>query len=684
MHSTRRDFLKLMGAGAAAAGLGAPLDEADMLAATTESPPDDLPAIIRARQGQGIVFGKDATPATTEANAAVLSELPFENRLDFELAQRGFIATLPDAEIPAESGGMAWTLKDYDFLSRQDAPPSANPSLWRQAQLNLNHGLFKVVDRVYQVRGFDLANMTIIEGDTGLILIDPLMSAETARAGLELYWREIGQRPVVAVIYTHTHADHWGGVKGVTTLEDVTAGRVQVLAPQHFLEKAVSENLYAGTAMARRADYMYGVRLPRDERGQIDCGIGKANSGGRMTLIPPTDSITTTGESRVIDGVEMVFQLTPESEAPAEMTMYYPQFRVFNSAEIACSVLHNLLTLRGAEVRHANKWCYYLDEAIDLFANDADVVIAQHNWPRWGTEQIVEYLTHQRDMYKYIHDQTLRLANHGYTMVEIAEMMELPPSLSQEFYCRGLYGAVNHNVKAVYQKYLGWYDGNPANLHVLPPVEGGKKYVEFMGGAAAMLERARVDFADGQYRWVAQVMNHLVFAEPENVEARELAADALEQLGYQAESSAWRNNYLMAAYELRNGMLASQRTTGSSDAITAMSIPMFFDFMGIRLNGPQAEGKKIVINWNFTDVDEQYILNLENSALTYRAGKQASNADATVALTRSVLDQISLGQTTFQEQLVAGGVKIEGNPLKLVELFSLLDTFNPSFSIVTP
>ena len=384
MHSTRRDFLKLMGASAAAAGLGVPLDEAVILAATTESPHEILPTITPSPHGQGIVFGKDATPATIEANAAVLSELPFEDRLDYEMAQRGFIATLPDGEILADSGGVAWTLKDYAFLSRNDAPPTANPSLWRQAQLNLNHGLFKVVDRVYQVRGFDLANMTIIEGNTGLIVIDPLMSAETARAGLELYWYEIGQRPVVAVIYTHSHADHWGGVKGVTTLEDVAAGKVQVLAPEHFLEKAVSENLYAGTAMERRADYMYGSMLPRGERGQIDCGIGKAKSGGRLTLVPPTDYITTTGESRVIDGVEMVFQMTPESEAPAEMTMYYPQFRVFNSAEIACSLLHNLYTLRGAEVRDANKWCNYLDEAIELFANDADVVIAQHNWPRWG------------------------------------------------------------------------------------------------------------------------------------------------------------------------------------------------------------------------------------------------------------------------------------------------------------
>jgi len=682
MGTTRRDFLKLMGAGAAAA-VGGPLDEA-IAHARTAARHEGLPALTYRRQGQEIVFGKEATPATIEANAAVLSELPFEDRLDYELARRGFIATLPDGEIPSDSGGVAWTLKDYDFLSREDAPPTAHPSLWRQAQLNLNHGLFKVVDRVYQVRGFDLANMTIIEGDTGLILIDPLTSAETARAGLELYWREMGQRPVVAVIYTHSHADHWGGVKGVTSFEEVAAGSVQVLAPEHFLETAVRENLYAGAVMGRRADYMYGFGLPRGERGQIDCGIGKAKSGGRLTLIPPTDTITTTGETRVIDGVEVVFQLTPESEAPSEMTMYYPQFRVFNSAEIACSVLHNLLTLRGAEVRDASKWCYYIDEAIELFADNAEVIIAQHNWPRWGTEQIAEFLTHQRDMYKYIHDQTLRLANHGHTMIEIAEMMELPQSLRQEFYCRGLYGSVSHNVKAVYQKYLGWYDGNPANLHALPPPEAGKKYVEFMGGAAALLERARADFADGQYRWVAQVMNHLVFAEPDNAEARELAADALEQLGYQAESSAWRNNYLTAAYELRNGILAAPGSAGSQEAITATSLPMIFDFLAIRLNGPKAEGKKIVINWNFTDVTEQYILNLENSALTYRAGKQAPDADATLVLTRAVLDQIFLGQTTFQKQLASGDIHIEGNPMKLVELLSLLDTFEPGFNVVTP
>ena len=683
MGTSRRDFIKWCSTGAAALAAGLPARRAfarqepeATATATPTGPPTPAPT-------PGVP--KDATPATAQANAAVLNELPFDNLEDFQDAQRGFVATLPEGIIKTDAGSAAWDLTAYEFLEREDAPPTVNPSLWRMAQLNMNNGLFQVTDRIYQVRGFDLSNMTIIEGDEGIMLIDPLISRETARAGLDLYYQERGQRPVMAVFYTHTHVDHYGGVKGVTSEEDVQAGKVQILAPDGFLEHAVSENVMAGTAMSRRADYMYGTYLPRGERGQVDGGLGKAVSLGNTTLIAPTDVITKTGETRVIDGVEIVFQLTPDTEAPAEMTMYFPQFNALDAAEIACPVLHNLLTMRGAQVRDANKWAYYLNEAIGLYGDEVDVVLAQHHWPRWGRDRVLRFLKSQRDLYKYIHDQTLRLMNQGYTMVEIAEMLTLPASLDQQWYNRGYYGSVNHDVKAVYQKYLGWYDANPATLHPLPPVESGIKYVEYMGGPQAVMARVREDLDKGDYRWAAQVMNHVVFAYPEDQEARNLEADALEQLGYQAEAATWRNAYLVGAFELRNGApQPAGAGTASPDTLKAMTLPMFFDYMGVRLNGPQADGKTIVLNWDFTDTGETYILNLENSTLTYMAGRQAPDADATLTLTRATIDAITLGQTTFDEEVAAGNAKIEGDGQKLAELMGLLDSFGPMFNIVTP
>jgi alkyl sulfatase BDS1-like metallo-beta-lactamase superfamily hydrolase len=627
---------------------------------------------------------KEAEPATVKINAAMLQELPFADREDFADAQRGFMATLPEVVIKTSDGKQVWNLTSYEFLQQKDPPPTVNPSLWRMSQLNLNNGLFQVVDHVYQIRGFDVSNMTIIEGDRGIILIDPLSTVETARAGLNLYYQQRGQRPVIAVIYTHSHADHYGGVKGVISEADVKANKVAVLAPQNFLAAAVGENVLAGTAMSRRASYMYGVLLPPGIQSQVDVGLGKAMPVGSITLIPPTDSIRQSGEKRTLDGVEMIFQLSPETEAPAEMMIYFPQFRVFNSAELACATLHNILTLRGAQVRDATKWADYLNEAITLYGDKTDVLIAQHNWPRWGQDKILKFLKNQRDLYKYMHDQTLRLANQGYTMIEIAEMLKLPDSLNHEWYTRGYYGTLNHNVKAIYQKYFGWYDANPANLNPLPPSESARKYVEYMGGPQAVMEKARADYQKGEYRWVAQVMNQVVFADPDNVAARNLQADALEQLGYQAEAATWRNIYLKGAAELRNGVQTVGGGSASPDTIQAMTIPMYFDYMGVRLNGPKAEGKVIVLNWNFTDVSETYILNLENSALTYIPDRQAANADATVTLTRSTLDKITLGQTTFKDAIAAGNIRIEGKGQQLTELLSLMDTFPGGFNIVTP
>ncbi|MBP6440494.1 MAG: MBL fold metallo-hydrolase [Caldilineaceae bacterium] len=641
------------------------------------------PAVVAAQETP--IAPNEATTITAQINAALLADLPFADQQDFEDAQRGFIATLPEVTIKAENGYTVWTLQGYEFLAQEEAPPSINPSLWRMAQLNMNNGLFEVTDRIYQVRGFDLSNMTIVEGDSGVILIDPLSTAETARAALDLYYQERGEKPVVAVIYTHSHVDHYAGVKGVITEEDVAAGNVAVLAPEGFMEAAVSENVFAGNAMNRRFSYQYGILIPRGEFGQVDNGLGKVNPLGAITLIAPTDLIAETGETRTIDGIELEFMIVSGTEAPAEMTIYFPQFNALDSAEIACPLLHNILTLRGAQVRDAKLWATSLDNAIARYGDSLDVVFAQHNWPRWGQENVITYLANQRDLYEYLNDQTLRLLNHGYTGIEIAEMLELPESLNQQWYTHGYYGTVSHNVKAIYQRYIGWYDGNPANLHALPPEAAGAKFVEYMGGADAVIERARADYAKGDYRWVAQVLSQVVFADPENEEARLLEADALEQLGYQAEG-LWRNWYLMGAYELRNGINTPPGTGGSAspDTLKAMSIPLFFDFWGVRLNAEKADGVQMVINWIFTDTEEQYALNLSNSALTYRSDYLAPEADLTVTLERSALDAITLGESTFEDEVAAGAIELDGDSDKLAELLAMFDTFSPEFPVVTP
>lgn len=628
-----------------------------------------------------------AEPATAQRNTQVLDQLPFADRQDYDDAQRGFIATLPDLTIKTDQGKVAWTLRGFDFLQQAEAPATVNPSLWRHAQLNMNNGLFKVVDRIYQIRGFDMANMTIVEGEDGLIVIDPLSATETAKAGLELYYQHRGVRPVKAVLYTHSHHDHYAGVRGVVSEADVRSGDVAVLAPEGFLEAAISENVSAGTAMTRRATYMYGMFLPLGERGLVDVGLGKGQSRGSVGLIAPTDTVSETGERRFIDGVEFQFQMASGTEAPAEMTIYLPQFRVLDCAEIGCPLLHNILTLRGAQVRDPKLWATALNELIALYGDKTDILIAQHNWPRWGQEDAVQLLADQRDLYEFINDQTLNLINHGYTATEIAEMIELPESLSHLWYVRGYYGTLSHNVKAVYQRYLGWYDGNPANLDPLPPVEAARKYVEYMGGADAVMAKAQRDFDNGEYRWVAQVMNQVVFADPDNTEARHLEAASLEQLGYQAESAVWRNIYLSGAQELRYGLPSATggSETASADTIRAMTIPLFFDYWGVRLNAEKADGKRMVINWTFTDdARKHYALNLSNCALTYRVGWLDPQANAGFTLSRATLDAVVLGQTTFPAQMQAGNIVVQGNGQKLAELLSMLDAFSPAWPIVTP
>jgi linear primary-alkylsulfatase len=627
----------------------------------------------------------DATPITRAQNRALLDALPFQDTQDFEDARRGFLATLPAVEIKNALGRVVWSLKDYAFLDEVEAPATVNPSLWRQARLNMHNGLFQVTDRIYQIRGFDLSNMTILEGDRGVVVIDPLVTMEVARASLDLYFEHRGRRPVTAVIYTHSHTDHYGGVRGVVDDAQVRSGDVQIIAPDGFLDEIASEAVLAGTAMVRRGQFQFGATLPKGPRGQVDAGLGKVTSRGTVTLIPPTRIITEPIETHRIDGIEIVFQLAPETEAPAEMHMFYPGLRALNLAENATHNLHNIYPIRGAQARDANAWAKYLNEAMDRFGREADVAFAQHHWPVWGTARLLEYLGKQRDLYKYLHDQTVRLMNHGYKPAEIAEHLTLPKSLSSTWHVRGYYGTLSHNAKSVYQRYLGWYDANPANLNPLPPVERGRKYVEYMGGADAAIGRARDDFARGEYRFVAEAMSHVVFADPSNTEARRLGAAALEQLGYAAESATWRNAYPLGALELRRGLGdAGARAPVSPDVVRAMSLGLFFDYLGVRLNGEKAEGKRIVLNWVFSDLGERYRLNLENCALTYLAEPRSEPADATVTLERTVLDRLVQREMTLADALHRGLVSIEGDPARVVELFGLLDDFTLMFEVVEP
>jgi alkyl sulfatase BDS1-like metallo-beta-lactamase superfamily hydrolase len=627
---------------------------------------------------------KDAEPATRQANAAVLMSMPFNDRSDFEEARRGFITSLPDGIMSADGQRAIWSMKPYAFITGE-APATVNPSLWRQAQLNNFQGLFKVVDRVYQVRGLDDSNMTIVESDSGLIVIDTLSVMESAIAAIELYFQNRPRKPVVAVIYTHTHVDHFGGAKGVASETDVRAGKVKVFAPDRFMDYAVADNIVAGNAMSRRSLYQFGQVLPPGERGQVDAGHGKTvPRDGTLTLIAPTDLIKESYETHKIDGVEIEFHLVPGSEAPAEMTLYFPQFKVLNMAEDTNHTMHNLYALRGAEVRDAKLWSQYISEALDRYGDRTEVLIAQHQWPTWGTERITAFLKKQRDMYKFIHDQSVRLLNRAYTPSEIAETLRMPASLANDWSTRGYYGTLSHNAKAVYQRYLGWYDANPANLSPLPPVDQARRTVEYMGGADAVVTRAREDFKAGNYRWVASVMNQVVFADPTNKQARELGADALEQLGYQAEAATWRNAYLMGAMELRHGVTKLPGGVLSLDMVRAIPTDAVFDLWAVRLNPEKAEGKTLVINWTFSDVGEKLSLNLENSALTIIRGKLAARADVGFTLTRATLNSVLVRQTTFPNAISSGEITFEGEPSKIAELIGMLDEIGPDFPIVEP
>jgi alkyl sulfatase BDS1-like metallo-beta-lactamase superfamily hydrolase len=618
-----------------------------------------------------------AEPDVAAANRAVQSRLPFSDRQDFKDAMRGFIATTPEPGNPDR----------YAFLEHE-APPTVNPSLWRQAQLNATNGLFQVTDGVYQVRGFAQANMTIVEGTTGLIVIDTLSTPGAAREALDLYFAHRPRKPVVAVIYSHSHPDHYGGASGVVSPADLAAGKTKILAPAGFMEAVIGEAVTGGNAKARRAQYQFGARLPLGERGNVDAGLGKNDSRGARggSIVAPNDTIQQPMETRTIDGVALVFQLAPESEAPSEMLIYLPRSHVLDVAEDAIHTLHNLLPFRGSVVRDANRWSQYLNAALEQFGADAQVLIAQHQWPVWGNERVRVRLANHRDLYKYVHDQTIRMMNQGLGPTEIAETLTMPPGLENDWSARGYYGTISHDSKAVYQRYLGWYDGNPATLNRLPRVEEAKKYLEYMGGSAAVIARARDDFKAGRYRWVAEVMDQVVFADPSDKEARSLAADALEQLGYLAESAAWRNAYLLGAQELRSGVPGGARPIPgvSAEMLHAMPIALVFDYLGTRVDGPRAGTANMVINWRFTDTRESLASTLEHGALTSITGKTAPNAVTTVTTTRPVFESIILGQRTLADAMEHREITALGDAKAVPGLLALLVKFETDFPLVEP
>ncbi len=628
---------------------------------------------------------KDATSFTEEINKDLLEILPFKDMRDFANAQKGFIAR-GESVIKDEDGNIIFSTKEFDFMQdlKKKAPPTVNPSLWRQMLLVNIAGLFKVHEHIYQVRNYDLSNLTVIEGKSGLIIMDPLVSAEAAKAALDLYFEHRPKKTVVAVIYSHSHVDHFGGVRGIVDEDDLAAGKVKIFAPYDFMENAIAENVMAGNAMSRRASYMYGNVLPKDVKGNIGAGLGSTTSSGKVTLIPPTNIIKEDWEDHVIDGLHFEFQLTLNTEAPSEMHYYIKEYRALCPAENVNHTMHNLYTLRGAKVRDSKIWAKHIDNMLLKWGDRSDVLFAPHHWPSWGTEDIKEHVAKQRDTYKYLHDRVLHLANKGYTMDEIGDMVKLPAELDSTWASHGYYGSISHNARAIYNFYLGYFDGNPAHLHKLPPEPAAKKYVEFMGGADSVIKKAQKTYDNGEYRWTAEVLSHVVFADSNNKKAKNLLADTLEQLGYVAESGPWRNFYLSGARELRTGVKAMPTpNTASPDIVQNMSVEMMLDYLAVRLDSEKVAGKKMKIGFNFTDVNELYTLFLENSTLNNRIGLE-DDVESTISTTREALNQILLGKLTVEKGLESGAIKVEGAKGKFKELQGMMIDFEFWFNIVTP
>lgn len=626
---------------------------------------------------------KPASPSTVTANGAVAATLQLNDRQDFDDASRGLVAKFPDAVIKGADGKTVWDTRRYDFM-REQAPASVNPSLWRQEKLNNFAGLFKVTEGIYQVRGYDISNMTLVEGQAGWIVIDPLLSADVSRATLAFAMQKLGSsKPVTAVIYTHAHADHFGGVRGVVNETDVQAGKVQVIAPDGFMENAVAENVLAGNAMTRRASYQFGMGLDANERQHVGTGLGKAIARGTVGLIPPTHTVAKTGQEMTVDGVRIVFQMAQESESPSEMMFYFPDKKALCLSEVLTKNMHNVYTIRGAKARDALRWSKYINESLDLYP-DAEVAFASHHWPTWGAANIRQFMVKQRDTYRFIHDRAVHLANKGQVMDELGNDGFFPKGLGQDSASRGYYGTLSHNLRAVYNFYLGYYDANPASLNRLPPMESAKRYVAAMGGEAAVLANARQAFEAGDYRWVVELVNHAVFANPASQAARDLQADALEQLGYQAESGTWRNAYLTGAKELRDGVVKPDASTQGPDVVRGMTLELLFDFIAMRLDHEKVDGRNVGIQMNFTDLQETWALELSNAVLNNTKGRSLSKPDATLTLTRAAFLAMLLQGKKLPELLMTGAVKVNGDLQALGAVFTHVQTFDPNFNIVTP
>lgn len=624
-----------------------------------------------------------ASEAALQAMAGARALVENDDRKDLEFSERGFIATRADPYIRDESGKIISDLSSYDFL-KQPAPETVNPSLWRQAQIITRHGLFKVCDGIYQVRGFDVSSVSFLDAGSGWIVVDPLTTVEPARAAFDLVTEHLGAKPVLAVIYSHSHVDHFGGVSGIVSAESVRAGKVRVIAPEGFLEHAISENVIAGPAMTRRSRFQFGMTLQRGPQGELTCGLGPGIPMGRFSLIAPTDLVTSTGQEVTIGDIRLVFQLTPGTEAPAEMNFYLPQLRAVFLAENANLTMHNLLPARGALVRDAKAWADYLTESIRLFGDKSDYLFAAHGIPRFGQAEILDFLTKHRDAYKFLHDQTVRLMNAGLTGTEIAEVLKLPEALAKQWYNRGYYGTMSHNSKAVYQRYMGWYDGNPANLWPLPPEPAAKRYVEAMGGAQAVLARAKAAVEEGDYRWAATLLNHAVFADETNSAAREMLASVYTQLGYQAEAGTWRNIYLTGAQELRTGVVKLPPVLFTEEFVAAAPTSMLLDFAAVRVNPEKACARPFLLNIELTDRGERHLITVQNGVLVHEQGIYDPKSAATAQLSfKNFLMTIFL-KVPVGVLIAKGDIRIDGDPSAYEALVDLIEPVDANFPIVTP
>ena len=653
-----------------------------LAACATAAPPAPVATPIAPPLTPPLAGRESPSTFTRDINADFQRGLPFSDTQDFAFADRGFIATRKDPVITNAAGQPVWNLAAFDFL-KGPPPETANPSLWRQAQLMAKHGLYQVSERIWQVRGFDLANITFVKGASGWIVIDTLGSNETAKAAFDLITEHVGQRPIVAVIYTHSHTDHFAGTAGLVKLEDVKAGKVQVIAPKGFLDAAVGENVIAGPAMQRRALYQFGVPLPKDAGGLINAGIGPGLSTGTTSLIPPTREIAATGEAMRIDGVNVTFQFTPGTEAPAEMNVHFPEWKIIDMAENANATQHNILTPRGAVVRDAKVWAEGLTKALRLYGN-SEILITSHGWPRFGNADIRDYLGKHRDVYAYLHDQTVRLMNKGLNGDEIAATLKLPPELAQEWYDRPYYGSLSFNSRAVYQFYMGWYDANPANLAPMPPADTGKRYVAAMGGAAKVKAMAREAYDVGDYAWAAELLNHVVMSDSADADAKDLLARCYDQLGWQSEPSTWRNIYLTGAQELRAGVSAPRANPASQMAALAnLPLGQLIDLLAVRLNPEKAQGQTAKFAFVLTDSNERTFITIANGVLVHEEIAAPEPADATLTLTRADFLGGIFGGQPLPAKIASGAVKVEGNPAALLKLQQWMDAPNPVFPIVT-